>query len=242
LEGVVIDAAGARGAFAALGGIVAAGEAGEAVEEDDDIAAAFDEAFTAFEDEFGDLDVAAGGFVEGGAEDLAGDGFAEVGDFFWAFVDEEDDEFDFRVILADGGGDVLEEDGFAAARGSADETALAFAERGDDIDDAGADGFGFGVFEDDPFRGEERGEFVEVCGRLPVFCGDAFDGDDAFGAEGFFAWVARAAGVDGHFDAWAEIEAPDETGWDEDVVEEGSEVEERVAEDPVPFAGDFEDA
>jgi hypothetical protein len=48
--------------------------------------------------------------------------------------------------------------------------------------------------------------------------------------------------VDGHFDAWSEIEAPDETGWDEDVVEEGSEVEERVAEDPVPFAGDFEDA
>ena len=57
-ERLGIDASGHDAAFAGLQIVVAAGQTGDAVEEDDDILADFDESFGAFDDKFGQGGVA----------------------------------------------------------------------------------------------------------------------------------------------------------------------------------------
>ena len=59
-EGFGVHAAAHDAAFIGHEVVVAAGEPGDAVEHDDDVAAQLDEAFGAFENEFGDLNVARG--------------------------------------------------------------------------------------------------------------------------------------------------------------------------------------
>src|SRR3546814_19415904 len=60
-----------------------------------------------------------------------------VGDFFRTFVDQQDDQVDFRMIVADGMGDVLQQPRLAGARRRHDQGALALALRGGQVDDAG---------------------------------------------------------------------------------------------------------
>ena len=139
-----IDAAGGEPRFpaaavAATAIIVGAGQAGEAVEQDDHIAPVLDQPLGARDHDLRHLNVPVGHLIEGGGEDDRIHRLPEVSHFFRPLVEQEDHQFDFRMILADGHGDFLEQDGFSAARGGADQGALAFAERGQDIDDAGAD-------------------------------------------------------------------------------------------------------
>src|SRR5690606_37925762 len=69
LQGTAVDAAGERTPRTALGGVVGASEAGERVEHQNDVAAAFDLAAGHLEGHLGDRDVAVGGIVEGGGDD-----------------------------------------------------------------------------------------------------------------------------------------------------------------------------
>src|ERR1700679_800898 len=66
-------------------GVVGAREAGDAVQEDDDVALVLNEALGLLDDHLGYLDVACCGLVEGGADDFALDAALHVGDFFRAF-------------------------------------------------------------------------------------------------------------------------------------------------------------
>src|SRR3546814_7954433 len=52
-------------------------------------------------------------------------------DLFRTFVDQQDDQVDFRMIVADGMGDVLQQHRLAGARRRHDQGALALALRGD---------------------------------------------------------------------------------------------------------------
>ena len=57
------------------------------------------------------------------------DGALDFGDFLGPLIDEQDDELDLGMILHHGLGDVLEQRGLAGARRRDDEAALAFADR-----------------------------------------------------------------------------------------------------------------
>ena len=60
-----------------------------------------DQALGLFDHHFGDLHVAGGGLVEGGADHFALDRALHVGDFFRALVDQQNDESDFRMVDGD---------------------------------------------------------------------------------------------------------------------------------------------
>ena len=70
-EGLGIDAAAHGAAFAGLEVVVGAGHASDGIEEDDDIAAEFDEALGAVGDAFADLDMASDGLIECRCVDFA---------------------------------------------------------------------------------------------------------------------------------------------------------------------------
>jgi len=234
------DAAGTDGA-ALHGGVMASGEAGEAVQQKDDIFAAFDEAFGAFDDHVGDLGVTAWCLVEGGGEHAAADGFLEVGDFLGTLVEQEDDQFGFWVVGADGLGDLFEEDGFAAARRGDDEAALAFAEGGDEIEDADGEKLGATAIEMEALVWELGGEFVELGAGLKVGGGDAFDFEN-FGGGEVFAFFARAAQADFDTLAGADAVVAEEVVVDVDVVGAGAEAFFGVAEQGEGVFGGFDDA
>lgn len=65
-----------------------------------------------FKHHFGNLDVALRRFVKGGGDYFTSDGTAHFGYFFGAFVNQEDDEFDFRIVCGNGVGNVLQHHGF----------------------------------------------------------------------------------------------------------------------------------
>ncbi len=83
-------------------GVVGAAEAGDGVEQDDDVALVLDEALGLLEHHFRDLDVALRRLIERGADDFALDGALHVGDFFGALVDEQHDERDLGMVRRDG--------------------------------------------------------------------------------------------------------------------------------------------
>jgi len=55
----------------------------------------FDQALGLFDNHFRDLNVARGRFVEGRTDDLALDRTRHIGDFFRAFVDQQNDQINF---------------------------------------------------------------------------------------------------------------------------------------------------
>ena len=88
--------------------IVAAGEAGEAVQQEDHVLALLDEPLGPLDDEIRDLRVAAGRLVKGRGEHLRANGFLEIGDLFRPLVEQQDDELGVRVVHTDRAGDLLE--------------------------------------------------------------------------------------------------------------------------------------
>jgi hypothetical protein len=75
---------------------------------------------------------------------------------------------------------VLEEGGLAGARRGDDEGALALAQGGDEVNGAGAQGGLLEGLEENALLREERGEFVEGDGGLPLRRGDALDRGQGF--------------------------------------------------------------
>src|SRR2546421_189519 len=76
------------------GEVVCAGETRDRVEQDHHVAVGLDESLGALERELGDAGVVLGRLVEGGREDLALDGPADIGDLFGALADEHDHDVD----------------------------------------------------------------------------------------------------------------------------------------------------
>ena len=238
VEGNGVDAAGEGAAAGGKGEVVGAGEAGDAVQEDDDVALHFDEPLGAFEGKLGDAAVVFDGLVEGGAEDLPVDGLADVGDLLGAFAHEDDHEVDVRMVGGDAGGDVLEKEGLAGLGRGDDEAALPPADGGDDVDDAVGEVLG-GGFELDAGVGIGWGEVFEVgavLGGLGLEAVDGFDADEAVVA---FALLGGADLAD-NVVAGAEVEAADLGLGDVDVALGGLAA--GLAEEAVAVPGDAEGA
>ncbi len=96
-----------------------------------------DQTLGLFDHHFGDLDVASGGLVEGGGDNLTLHAALHVGDFLGPLVDQQHDQEDFGMIVGDRLGDILQHHRLADARRRDDQRALALALRGNDVDDAG---------------------------------------------------------------------------------------------------------
>ena len=161
IEGDGVDAPGEGAPARGHGDVVGAREAGDGVEQDDDVPAVLDEALGPFEAELGDAAVVLDRLVEGGAVDLAVDGALDVGDLLGALPDERDEDVDVGVVGADAGGDLLEEGGLAGLGGRDDEAALAPADGCEDVDHAGGE-LGRGGLELHLDVGEDGGQVLEV--------------------------------------------------------------------------------
>src|SRR5208282_3675998 len=106
------------------------------VQKNDGVAFVLDHALGLFNDHLRHLHVAFGGFVERRADDLgAAAGAFHVGHFFGAFVDEQDEQIGFRIVLQNGVGQLLHQDGFAGAGGGDDQAAGSFANGTNQIQD-----------------------------------------------------------------------------------------------------------
>jgi hypothetical protein len=238
LKSIGVDAAGEDLAGGRDDGVVGASETGDGVEQDDHVALVFDQALGLLDDHLGDLDVAGGGLVEGGADDFALDAALHIGDFLGALVDEQDDEDDLGVVGGDGVGDGLQQHGLAGAGRGDDEAALALADRSEQVHDPTGDLLADGLHLD-ALLGVERGEVIEenlvlgLLGRLEV------DGLDLDQGKVLLALVGRpdvaADGVAGF-----EVELADLGGRDVDVVGAGEIVVIGRAEEAVAVGEDFE--
>ena len=120
----------------------------------------FDQALGFFQDHFGHLDVALGGLIEGRADDLALYGSLHVRDFFRALIDQQHDQGDFRMIGGDGVGHRLQHHGFAGTRRGHDQTALALADRAEQIENTAGKVL-FGRLHFQPALRIERSKIVE---------------------------------------------------------------------------------
>ena len=136
LQGVGVHTAGEHLAGSRLDGVVGAGQAGDGVQEDHDVVAAFHQAAGLVQDHVGHLDVALGGFVERRGDNLRLDAALHVGHFLRALVDQEDDLINLGVIVCDGIGYGLEEHGLTGLGLGDDKAALSLADRGEHIHDA----------------------------------------------------------------------------------------------------------
>ena len=112
----------------------------------------------------GDLDVTHRRLVEGGRNHLALHRPLHVRDFFRTLVDQQHDQIALGMIGGDGVRDVLHQHGLAGARRRHDQGALAFADRGDDVDNPGREVFAGGVleFQPEPLIRKQRRQIVEV--------------------------------------------------------------------------------
>ena len=93
-----------------------------------------DQALGFLQHHFGDLHVPRRRLIEGGGDNLALHGTGHVGDFFRPLIDQQHDQEDFRVIGADGGGDVLQHHRLTRPGRSHDQRPLALADRRNQID------------------------------------------------------------------------------------------------------------
>ena len=159
-QGTDTDTTGHGGA-ALFGVVESAGEAGDGVEQDEDVLATFDEALGALDGELSDAGMALDVLIVRGGEDFCvGQNAFELGDFLGALVDEEEHEVHAGVVDGDGLGDVLEERGFASARRGDNQAALAATDRSEHVDDAGGEAI-FVSLELDALVGVDGFEFFK---------------------------------------------------------------------------------
>ncbi len=97
---VGVDAAGEDLAAGRHHGVVGPGQAGDGVEQDDDVAPVLDQALGLLDDHLGHLHVARRRLVEGRADHLALHRPLHVGHFLRPLVDEQHDEDDLLVVAA----------------------------------------------------------------------------------------------------------------------------------------------
>ena len=163
LQRVGVHAAGQDLAGVRDFGVVGAGQAGDRVEQNDDVLAELDVALGLFDHHFGDLNVAAGGLVERAADHLGLGVALHVRDFFRTLVDQQNDQHHVGVVLADGVGDLLKQNRLAGSRRGDDQHALAHADRRHQIHDPHVQFLGIHL-KDQPAVRMQRREVFEVAG------------------------------------------------------------------------------
>ncbi len=160
LEGVGIDAAGEDFARGRGHGVIGARQAGDGVEQDDDVALVFDQAFGLLQHHFRHLDVALRRLIERRADHLALDRALHVGDFLGPLVNQEHDQRDLGMVCGDRVGDRLQHHGLAGAGWRDDQPPLALADRAEQVEHAPGEVF-FGGFHLQAALRVERGQIVE---------------------------------------------------------------------------------
>ncbi len=215
-----------------------ASEPGDRVEQDHHVALVLDQPLGLLDDHVGHLDVALWRLVERRRDHLAPHGALHVGDLFWPLVDQEHDQVDLGVILGDGVGEILEQNGLARARGGHDQPALALADRTQEVHGPGGQVVRV-VLETDPLHRVERREVVEeglvarLLRRLEVDGLNFQEGEVALG-------VLGRPHLAGDGVAGAEVETADLGGRDVDVVGARQIVVVGGAEESEPVRQHFE--
>jgi hypothetical protein len=135
VQGTGVDTTGHDPAGGRLGQVVGPGQPGDAVEDDDDVAAGLDQALGPLDGQLGHGGVLVGRTVEGGGDHLALDRAPHVGDLFGSLVDQQDHQVHVGVVGLDGVGDVLHHRGLAGLGRRDDQPALALADGRQEVDD-----------------------------------------------------------------------------------------------------------
>ena len=157
--------------------LCARAEAGDRVEQDHHVALVLDQALGLLDHHVGHLHVALGRLVERRRHHLALHRALHVGDFLGALVDQQHDQHHLGVVLGDGVGDLLQQDGLAGLGRRGDERPLALSDRAQQVDDAGLDAAVLGLEVELLLRIERR-QVVEqdlVLGRLRTLEVDRLD-------------------------------------------------------------------
>src|SRR4029077_7323372 len=163
-----------------------------------------------------------------------------VGDFLGTLVNQQHDQHDLRMVVRDRFGDRLKHHGFAGERRRDDKSALAFADRRDQIYDAGGQIFVI-VFELDTLLGIERGQVVEedfVARLFGILVVDRFNLEQREIALAFFG----RANQSGDYVAGTQVEFANLTRRDIDVVGTGQIVVVGSAQEAEAVGEDFEHA
>ena len=121
--------------------VISAGQAGDGVQQDDHIFFQFHQTFGTFNHNFCHMHVARCGLVKGGGDHLATHTALHFGHFFGALVHQQNHHVAVGVVGGDGMGNVLHHHGFTALGRCDEQGALAFANRGNDVNDATGDVF-----------------------------------------------------------------------------------------------------
>ena len=112
-----------------------ASQTGEAVQKHHDIAASLHHALGTLDGKLSERQVAVQVFVIAGRQHMRGHVAAEVGDFFRSLINEQGNELNFRVIMLDSKGDVLQENGLASLGWSNDQAAGTESDRAEHVDE-----------------------------------------------------------------------------------------------------------
>ena len=107
----------------------------EAVKEHHDIAASLHHALGALDGKLSERQVAVKIFVIARGKDMRRNIATEVRYFFRSLINEQRNELNFRVIMFDSKGDVLQENGLASLGWSDDQAAGAESDRAEHIDE-----------------------------------------------------------------------------------------------------------
>src|SRR5699024_9705344 len=223
VQRIRVDTAGEDAAGGRLGDVVGTPEAGDVVKQDDDVRAHLDQTLGALDGEFGDRRVIVGRAIEGRRDHLALDGTLHVRDFLGTFIDEDDHEVRFGVVLGDRVRDLLHDGGLTGLRGRDDETALALADGRDEVDQTRRVQLRGGLQPQALLR-VERGELREFDAAASIVDGQSVDGVEADECVEFLALAApvfvltRLADRSGDGIALAQSVLPHHRGRDVDVV------------------------
>ena len=113
MQRVGIHAAGEHLARHRHHGVIRAGKAGDAIQQDNHVFFVFHHALGFFNHHFGYLHMALRGLVEGGGDYFAAHGTQHFGYFFGAFVNQQHNQLGIGIIGSDGVGDILQHHSFA---------------------------------------------------------------------------------------------------------------------------------
>ena len=112
-----------------------ASQTGEAVQKHHDIAASLHHALGALDGKLSERQVAVKIFVIARGKDMRRNIATEIRHFFGALINEQGNELNFRVIMLDSKGDVLQENGLASLGWSNDQAAGTESDRAEHVDE-----------------------------------------------------------------------------------------------------------
>ena len=234
--------------------VVSTSETRNGVEQNHDVLLAFHKAFGFFENHVGHAGVVLRRFIERRCNhfgldfnSLFGclfldvrDDVAHFGDFFRAFVNQERDEDNFRMVLRDSACHVLQENCLTGTRRSENNTALALTNRREQVHNAGAV-FRFVPFEVDLFFRVNRGQVFECHAATHLVRFFKVHAVNAAHREVLILF-ARSAHKAFNRIANLEVELTNKVLAHVNVVRAGLVVLIRHAEEPVTLRSDFENA